>query len=202
MITPWIRPTLSGPHVRIEPLGLEHLEDLTDAVSHDRATFSLAAVPEPDDLERYVTQLLQDYRDGVTMPFAQIDLATGRAVGVTRYLAFRQRGEDVFALEVGGTWLAASAQRTVINTEAKFLLFDYAFATWPLRRLDLKTDERNARSRAAIERVGATFEGVLRQWQPSQVVGEPDLLRNSAMYSILDTEWPERRKALVVKMAR
>jgi RimJ/RimL family protein N-acetyltransferase len=123
---------------------------------------------------------------------------TGRAVGATRYLTIRCRpGEKTpFAVEIGGTWLAASAQRTNINSEAKFLLMTYAFEEWGVARVDLKTDARNERARAAMARIGATFEGVLRQWQPSQVLGEERLLRSSAMYSVLDSEWPAVRHSL------
>jgi RimJ/RimL family protein N-acetyltransferase len=123
---------------------------------------------------------------------------TGRTVGATRYLTIRFRpGERTpFAVEIGGTWLAASAQRTAINSEAKLLLMSYAFDEWGVARVDLKTDARNERSRAAMARIGATFEGVLRQWQPSQVVGEETLLRSSAMFSVLDSEWPVVRQSL------
>lgn len=105
-----------------------------------------------------------------------------------------------FAVEVGGTWLAASAQRTAVNTEAKLLLLAHAFDTWGVVRVDLKTDARNERSRAAIERLGARFEGVLRRWQPSQVAGEEDGYRDSAIYSVLDTEWPSVRANLAARL--
>jgi RimJ/RimL family protein N-acetyltransferase len=111
---------------------------------------------------------------------------------MTRYMSIRRReGEEIpYAVEIGGTWLCASAQRTGINTEAKLILLAHAFEVWGVGRVDFKTDARNERSRRAIERLGATFEGVLRHWQPSLVSGEETQLRNSAMYSILDTEWP------------
>ena len=110
-----------------------------------------------------------------------------------------EHGEEVppistpFAVEIGGTWLAASAQRSGINTEAKFLLLRHAFEVWRVARVDLKTDNCNERSKAAIARIGASFEGVLRQWQPSQVVGEEIRYRDSAMFSIIDAEWPALR---------
>jgi RimJ/RimL family protein N-acetyltransferase len=101
-----------------------------------------------------------------------------------------------YAVEIGGTWLATSAQRSGINTEAKLLLLDYAFETWHVGRVDLKTDARNDRSRNAILRIGASFEGVLRHWQPSLVEGEEGTLRDSAMFSIVDSEWPSVRERL------
>jgi RimJ/RimL family protein N-acetyltransferase len=108
----------------------------------------------------------------------------------------RSEGELPYAVEIGGTWLAATAQRTGINSEAKFLLLRHAFETWGVARVDLKTDARNERSRAAILRLGATFEGVLRSWQPSLVQGEQDRYRNSAMFSITREEWPQVREHL------
>ena len=101
-----------------------------------------------------------------------------------------------YAIEIGGTWLAASTQRSGINTNAKLLLLDYAFETLGVGRVDLKTDARNERSRAAITRIGGKFEGVLRHWQPSLVPGEEGKLRDSAMFSILDVEWPDVRERL------
>jgi RimJ/RimL family protein N-acetyltransferase len=107
-----------------------------------------------------------------------------------------------YAVEIGGTWLAGSTQRTGINTNAKLLLLDYAFTTFGVGRVDLKTDARNERSRAAISRIGASFEGVLRHWQPSLVAGEEGQLRDTAIYSILDVEWPDVRAGLRAAMER
>jgi RimJ/RimL family protein N-acetyltransferase len=98
--------------------------------------------------------------------------------------------------------LAGPAQRTGINAEAKLLLFTHAFESWGVGRLDIKTDARNERSRQAILGVGARFEGVLRGWQPSQVTGEDDRLRDSAMYSIVAAEWPEVRRRLHARLAQ
>jgi RimJ/RimL family protein N-acetyltransferase len=143
-------------------------------------------------MREYVEGLLEDQRNGVVVPFSQVDLATNRIVGATRYLTIRFRPGDSapFAVEIGGTWLAASAQRSGINTEAKFLLLQHAFEVWGVARADLKTDSRNERSCAAIARLGATCEGVLRHWQPSQVLGEEDCYRDTAMYSVVDSQWP------------
>ena len=102
---------------------------------------------------------------------------------------------------MGFTWLAASAQGTGINTEAKLLLFGNAFDNWRVARVDLKTDARNLRSRAAIESVGAHFEGVLRRWSRSWAPGEEGRLRDSAMYSILSEEWPACRARLAARLA-
>jgi len=110
------------------------------------------------------------------------------------------------AIEVGWTWLAASAQRSGINVEAKLLLFTYAFETLGVVRVDLKTDARNEQSRRAMERLGARYEGVLRNWSPSWVRGEEGQLRDSAMFSVIPSEWPfvkaSMRSRLAVVKAR
>ncbi len=105
------------------------------------------------------------------------------------------------AVEIGWTWLGASAQRTGINVEAKRLLFAYAFEVLGLVRVDLKTDARNERSRVAMARLGARFEGILRSWSPSRVAGEEGLLRDSAMFSVVTAEWPEVKAALDARLA-
>ncbi len=146
----------------------------------------------------YVEGLLAERDAGAVVPFAQVDVISGRVVGMTRYMSIRRRYADSppYAVEIGGTWLKASAQQTGLNTEAKYLLLRHAFEEWRVARVDLKTDNRNERSKAAITRLGATFEGVLRHWQPSQVSGEDDRYRDTAMFSILDEEWPARRTRL------
>jgi RimJ/RimL family protein N-acetyltransferase len=190
---------LVGEVVRLEPLLRGHVDDLLDAASEDRSTYGFTVVPSSlDAMLSYIDALLIDFERGHVVPFAQVLVATGRAVGATRYLTFRYRPGQVtpFAVEIGGTWLAASAQRTAINSEAKFLLMTYAFEEWGVSRVELKTDARNERARVAMTRIGATFEGVLRQWQPSQVAGEDDRLRDSAMFSVMDFEWSAVRESL------
>ncbi len=188
---------LEGRLVRLEPLSAAHAYEIAAAASEDRATYDYTVVPDGlAGAAAYVADLLGARDRGETVPFVQRDAASGRLVGATRFLTLRYDGESPFAVEIGGTWLAASAQRSGLNTEAKLLLLDHAFTTWRVARVDLKTDARNVRSRAAIERLGATFEGVLRHWQPSLVVGEEGRYRDSAIYSFIDTEWPERRRHL------
>jgi RimJ/RimL family protein N-acetyltransferase len=195
---------LVGRHVRLEPLSVSHVDDLFDATQEDRSAYTYTEVPETrDGVEAYVQGLLRDWTAGLVVPFAQVSVERGCAVGATRFLTLRWRNdaEMPFAVEIGDTWLAASAQRTAINTEAKLLLLRHAFETWRVVRVDLKTDARNERSRAAIQRLGCTFEGVLRQWQPSLVAGEEALYRDSAMFSVIATEWPTVREDLVARMA-
>ena len=190
---------LVGEMVRLEPLSTAHVDDLVVAATEDRSTYRFTVVPSSRAaMLAYVEELLADFDRGEVIPFAQVSVPTGRAVGATRFLTIRRRrGErNPFAVEIGGTWLAATAQRTAINSEAKLLLMTHAFEEWSVGRVDLKTDARNERSRVAMTRIGATFEGVLRQWQPSQVTGEEGLLRDSAIFSVLDSEWPAVRDSL------
>jgi N-acetyltransferase len=196
---------LNGRLVRLMPLRLEHVEGLTASSAEDRSTFGFTTVPDgPEQTGKYVQDLLSARATGDTVPFAQVRVDDGRPAGVTRYLTFRFREGDrlPYALEIGGTWLAPSAQGTGINVEAKLLLLGQAFDGWGVGRVDLKTDARNARSRAAIAALGARFEGVLRGWQPSLVSGEEGRLRDSAMYSIVDSEWAEVRRSLTGRLGR
>jgi RimJ/RimL family protein N-acetyltransferase len=190
---------LVGEYVRLEPLSEAHVDELVDAATEERDTFSFTAVSrDRDAMLADVRGRLHDHATGEAVPFAQVSVASGRVVGVTRFMSIRRReGDELpFAVEIGGTWLCVSAQRTGINTEAKLILLAHAFEVWGVGRVDLKTDARNERSRRAIERIGATFEGVLRHWQPSLVSGEEAQLRDSAMYSVLDAEWPRVRADL------
>jgi RimJ/RimL family protein N-acetyltransferase len=190
---------LKGTLVRLEPLLHEHVEGLVEAANEDRSAYGFTGVPATRDaMDDYVSDLVRMWEAGEVVPFAQIDVAMDRPVGATRLMtirALRPFGSP-YAIEIGGTWLSASTQRSGLNTQAKLLLLEYAFGSLNVGRVDLKTDARNDRSRDAILRIGATFEGVLRHWQPSQVAGDKNHLRDSAMYSILDTEWPRVREHL------
>ncbi len=192
-------PTLKGNLVRLEPLTLEHVDGLLEAANEDRSSYGMTSVPDDrDGTEGFISDMLRMWEAGEVIPFAQIDVESNRPVGVTRLMTIRslRHFATPYAVEIGGTWLAKSAQRSGINTEAKLLLLDYAFETWHVGRVDLKTDARNDRSRNAILRIGASFEGVLRHWQPSLVEGEEGTLRDSAMFSIVDEQWPSVRERL------
>jgi N-acetyltransferase len=198
-VTAYPIPTLSGTLVRLEPLLPHHVDGLFEAANDDRSTYGFTNVPRSRDaMDEYVNDLVRMWEAGDVVPFAQIEVASDRPVGATRLMTIRalRPPDSPYAVEIGGTWLAASAQRSGLNTQAKLLLLQYAFDTWNVGRVDLKTDARNDRSRDAILRIGATFEGVLRHWQPSQMSGEENRLRDSAIYSILDTEWPHVREHL------
>jgi N-acetyltransferase len=197
-------PVLHGSLVRLEPLSMSHREDLAVSAEEDRGTYSFTSVPRAGEVGEYLTAHLQRAKGGTLAPFAQIRQGDGRAVGVTAYgdPRFWPGRSELYAVEIGGTWLAASAQRTGINTEAKLLLLQYAFETLGVVRVDFKTDARNERSRRAIERLGARFEGVLRQWSRSHVPGEEGLLRDSAMFSVIAPEWPVIRATLGRRLAQ
>ncbi len=197
-------PVLHGSLVRLEPLTPAHAADLAVAAEEDRGSYGFTRVPRAREVEDYLAAHSERARAGTMAPFAQIRRADGRAVGCTSYWSPRLwpgRSEPC-AVEIGWTWLAASAQRTGINVEAKFLLLRYAFETLGVARVDLKTDARNQRSRRAMERLGARFEGVLRQWSPSHTPGEEGLLRDSAMFSVIAAEWPAVKAGLRRRLSR
>ncbi|MEU0060547.1 GNAT family protein [Streptomyces sp. NPDC006334] len=197
-------PVLEGALVRLEPLEHRHADDLAVAAEENRGTYAYTWVPRADEVGGYVDAQLARAATGRLAPYAQISLATGRAVGATSYWEPRcWLDEDrLDAVEIGFTWLAGSAQGTGVNAEAKFLLFRHAFEEWGVSRVDLKSDARNSRSRAAIESVGARFEGVLRNWSRSWAPGEDGRLRDTAVFSVTAEEWPERRVRLEERVAR
>ena len=196
--------TLEGRHVRLEPLARQHAAALASAAAIDRSSYGWTTVPDGlDGAHAYIDWLLGDHADGLVLPFVQRQLTTGEIVGCTRYMEpQRWRGStDPDEIEIGGTWLAATAQRTPINTEAKLLLLDHAFETIGVERVAICTDARNERSRIAIERIGATFEGVLRKHRP-RAGTDPLELRDSAMFSVVREEWPRVRAHLTALVDR
>lgn len=187
--------------MRIEPLSMAHAPDLAEAAEEDRAAYGFTWVPQAAGVADYIRE--QQQRPDL-FPFAQIRLADGKAVGCTAYFEARTWPDSgrLRAIQIGYTWLAASAQGAGINAEAKLLLLTYAFDTLGVARVDLKTDARNQRSRAAIAALGAQFEGVLRRYSPSRAPGEEGLLRDSALFSVIIDEWPAVRSALADRVAR
>ena len=201
---------LQGTHVRLEPLTRAHASALVAAAaSGARDTFSFTWVPHDESSAvRYVDEALALHAAGRALPFATIDMATGGVIGSTRYLNVEfwawppgspyQRGEHVpDVVEIGATWLAPAAQRTPINTEAKLLMLGHAFEHWRVHRVSLMTDARNLRSRNAILRIGATFDGVLRAAR----VAVDGVIRHTAAYSIVEAEWPAVKAGLEAKLA-
>ena len=187
-----------GHLVRLEPLGLIHVGGLVEAASGERDSFRFTGVPAGDAPTRqWVADALDLREAGAVVPFAIIERRTARVAGATRFFDLQywrwapgsphQRGLELpDAVEIGHTWLAPWAQRTGINTEAKLLMLTHAFETWRVHRVRLTTDARNARSRAAIERLGMRLDGILR----AASAGYDGVIRDSAYYSMLDSEWP------------
>jgi len=166
-------PALHGTMVRLEPLSRRHAAELAVAADADRSAYGFTWVPSGTQIEAYLDSQFDRAETGKLAPFAQIRLADDRAVGCTGYWDPRPwpGRSDLSAITIGFTWLAASAQRTGINVEAKLLLFRYAFEQLGVARVDLGTDARNERSRRAIAGLGARFEGVLRSWSQSWAPG-------------------------------
>lgn len=201
--------TLVGEHVRLVPLAAEHVAGLVAAASVDRSTFDWTTVPDgPAAMERYVATLVAAHAAGEVLPFAQVAAGTGEPIGCTRFLEPRWwTGRDLpDEVEIGGTWLGAAAQRTPVNTESKLLMLTHAFDVFGVWRVTIATDARNTRSRTAIERIGATFEGVLRNHRLRQgghlAPGSPPAPRDTAVYSIVRDEWPAVRAGLLTKLGR
>mgnify|MGYP001672261274 FL=1 len=193
---------LMGDVVRLEPLTPGHVPGLRRA-AEGAGPNAFAAVPTPDDVEDYVARSLARRDAGAYAPFAQIEAATGRVVGHTAYLTPRwMDGGRLFAVEIGSTWLAPAARGTAVNPAAKLLLMTQAFESWGVDRVDIKTDARNEAARAAIAATGATFEAVLRAWQPSLAPGEEGLVRDTAMFSVTPPEWPRVRARLEERIER
>lgn len=204
--TPLIPITLEGINVRLEPLGHEHLDGLLAACSGRRDTYQFTWVPEPSPfhVEVYINAALRQHEQGTGLPFVTRRLESGEIVGTTRYMNLEywpnldlspSTAEFPDALEIGSTWLAAHAQRTAVNTEAKLLMLTHAFEVYGVKRVTFRTDARNQRSRANIERVGALLDGVLRHDRRSADGGNGGM-RDTAVYSILAGEWPAAKCAL------
>ena len=188
---------LTGKHVRLEPLTDAHVPGLAEiGIGQNFWHFMLYGDMNTEaDIRNWVLDILGRAEKGTDLPFVAIDLASGHVAGATRYLniMLNDRG-----LEIGGTWYGTEFQRTVINTECKYLLMTHAFETLGAIRVQLKTDSRNERSQRAIERIGAKKEGVLR----NHMILPDGYIRHSVFYSVLDTEWPDVKKNLEAMMKR
>ena len=193
---------LAGNIVRLEPLSPEHVPGLQLA-AEGAASSPFATVPAPETVEDYVAHSLARRDTGAYAPFAQVEVATGRVVGHTAYLTPRWMPDGrLFAVEVGSSWLSPTARGTAINPAAKLLLLTQALEDWGVDRVDIKTDARNAVARGAIAALGATFEGILRAWQPSLAPGEEGRPRDTAMFAITPQQWPGVRTRLVERIER
>lgn len=190
------RVTLTGHVVQLEPLLLEHVPALADAGSDPRIwEWTLPDGHLPGVMAQYVRTALKDQAEGTAVPFAVRHLASDRIIGSTRYanIALPDRG-----LEVGWTWYSPQHWRSAVNTECKLLLLSHAFDTLGAFRVELKTDTLNTRSRAAILRLGAVEEGILR----SKKLVRNGRRRDTVYYSILDHEWPAVKSRLTSRLSR
>ena len=195
-MNPWTdQPTLAGEHVRLEPLQAGDGDALVRAAA-DGELWKLwyTSVPGPNTVADYITRALADRAAGTAMPFVVRD-ASGQVVGSTRY--FRME-PDVPRLEIGFTWYARRAQRTPLNTQAKRLLLGHAFEVMGCAAVEFRTHRVNHAARAAIERLGAHYDGTLR----AQMRMPDGHLRDTRVYSILDSEWPTVRTHLDFTLAR
>ena len=176
--------TLEGRQVRLEPLAKGQLEGLAAVGLHEELwRWIPAAVRTREEMAAYIETALDEQARGVSLPFAILEKATGRAIGSTRYGHIDCTHRRV---EIGWTWVAREWQRTAINTEAKYLLLRHAFETLGCMRVELKTDSLNERSRAAILRIGAKEEGVFR----NHMITASGRIRHTVYFSIIDSEWP------------
>lgn len=187
--------TLEGNCVRLEPMRVDHTPELTQ-IGLDQSIWKWTnnVVNGPEDIERYVTTALAEFDRGTSLPFVTIHKASGKVVGSTRFgnidIPFRQA-------EIGWTWVAPPWQRTAVNTEAKLLMLTHAFEKWKCIRVQLKTDSNNSQSRAAILRIGAVEEGILR----NHMITETGRFRDSVFFSIIDTEWGSVKADLTAMLA-
>ncbi|MEO7793316.1 MAG: GNAT family protein [Thermoanaerobaculia bacterium] len=195
MIAP-VPVTLEGYGVRLEPLALEHRAGLAAATEDGRLwELWFTSVPAPGETDAYVAQALAGLQAGTMLPWAVRDLATGTIVGSTRYHDIVAAADRV---EIGWTWYAASRQRSHVNTACKLLLLSHSFESLGCKVVGLRTDNFNFASQKAIEALGAKKDGVIRHhW-----MRRDGSVRDSVIYSLLATEWPDVRKHLTARLAR
>jgi RimJ/RimL family protein N-acetyltransferase len=189
---------LEGGIVRLEPLAIKHADALF-AASQDQEIWRWMPIPmfgSVAEAKQWIDDALRAQVNGEVVVFATVRKSDGVVVGSTRYLDIRGPHRS---LEIGFTWLAREAQRTAVNTDAKFLMLRHAFEQLGAIRVQLKTDARNEKSRNAIARLGAVFEGILRNYQTRAHDG---YVRDTAMFSITDAEWPAVKARLVEKLER
>lgn len=191
-----MQPTLTGNTVELRPLQLEHASALLDAAADGQLwNLTLTVVPGANTIDRYIASALEGRAAGTVMPFVIVLRETGAIVGSTRFWKIDRTHRK---LEIGHTWLARSVQRSVVNTEAKYLLLSHAFDAMHCVRVQFTTDELNEKSRAAILRIGAKQEGVVRH----ERIMPDGRKRNSVRFSIIDDEWAEVKAMLEGKLER
>lgn len=199
-------PVLEGRQIRLEPLEHRHVDGLVAASATDRALYRWSPIPQGKTEATIYVDTALAWRDaGSAVPFATVRVEDGGVIGSTRYFNLERwlwpQGHVRYGMldgcEIGYTWLARPAIRSAANTEAKLLMMTHAFETWQVLRVCFHTDVRNERSRAALERIGGKFEGILR----SHRLAADFIARDSARYSIVAAEWPEVKRRLTQLLA-
>jgi RimJ/RimL family protein N-acetyltransferase len=189
-----MQPTLTGETVELRPLESDHVQALLDAAADGQLwNLKLTVVPGPDTIAGYIDTALAGRDAGTVMPFVIVRRDTGTVIGSTRFWKIDRANRK---LEIGHTWLRASAQRSAANTEAKYLLLRQAFETMQCVRVQFTTDELNDKSRAAILRIGAKQEGVVRH----ERIMPDGRKRNSVRFSIIDDEWAQVKAMLQTRL--
>ncbi|ANN76235.1 GNAT family N-acetyltransferase [Bordetella flabilis] len=191
-----IQPTLVGETVELRPLQQEHGPELLNAAADGELwNLKVTVVPRAESVDNYIASALEGRKAGTVMPFVIVRRDTGLVVGSTRFWKIDRANRK---LEIGHTWLCASVQRSGVNTEAKYLLLVHAFEVMNCVRVQFTTDELNERSRAAILRIGAKQEGIVRH----ERIMPDGRKRNSVRFSIIDSEWPDVKAMLQRKIQR
>ena len=186
---------LSGRAVELRPLRASHAAELVQAASDGELwNMKVTVIPGPETVDGYIATALAGRQAGTVMPFVIVRKDTGQIVGSTRLWKIDRKNRK---LEIGHTWLGQSVQRSGLNTEMKALLLEYAFEVMQCVRVQFTTDELNEKSRAAILRIGARQEGIVRH----ERIMPDGRKRNSVRFSIIDDEWPDVKAMLAAKMA-
>lgn len=186
---------LEGRHVRLEPLTHAHFDDLVEVgLDPEIWRWTTERALSPEELRAWIDRALAMRDTGTAVPFATVALPHGKAIGGTRFATYSPSDRRV---EIGWTWIAPAWQRTAVNTEAKYLMLRHAFEELGCIRVELRTDVNNARSRAAILRIGAKEEGILRRHSTTA----SGRVRDTIYYSILDDEWPSVKAGLEARLA-
>ncbi|MDO9420340.1 MAG: GNAT family protein [Herminiimonas sp.] len=195
-VLPENQPTLTGREVELRPLQTEHASELLAAAADGELwNMKVTVIPGPETIGQYIASALEGRASGSVMPFVIVRRDTGQIVGSTRFWKIDLANRK---MEIGHTWLSSSVQRSGINTEAKLLMLTHAFEAMDAIRVQFTTDELNEKSRAAILRIGAKHEGIIR----NERIMPDGRKRNSVRFSIIDAEWAQVKAMLLQKMAR
>lgn len=188
--------TLLGKHVLLEPLRPHHAPALLVAGRSPEIWSWTTAAPLTSEaaVAKFIADAMKAEEQGTEYVFAVIAVKSGRVLGSTRYMDVRPAHRGV---EIGGTWYTPDVWGTVVNPESKFLLLRHAFEEWGALRVQMKTDARNLRSQQAIRKLGAQYEGTLR----NQMVRRDGTVRDTAMFSLIDTEWPAVKAGLIRRLS-